>query len=822
MSPTANRAFVALEGGGSVLMFDTASYALVASAAVGLNARHLAVSADGANLYVSRFVTPPLPGEGTSAPVPTAATGGEVVQLSATSLALVRTIVLQHSDKPDAENQGRGIPNYLGAAVISPDGTQAYVPGKQDNVQRGALRDGTGLNFQSTVRAVSSRIALASHTEDPNARIDHDNASLASAAVFDPRGVYLFVALETSREVAVVNAFSGQQLFRVDVGRAPQGLALSPDGKRLYVSHFMDRTVGVRDLAPLLDQGVFDLPALATLSAVGTEKLAANVLLGKQLFYDARDPRLARDRYMSCASCHSDGGHDGRTWDMTGFGEGLRNTSALRGRGGMGHGALHWSNNFDEVQDFEGQIRNLAGGTGLMTDADFTAGTRSQPLGTKKAGVSADLDALAAYLGSLGTFATAPARPGAATLSANAMAGKAVFTTLNCASCHSGAAFSGSGANTLVDIGTLKPSSGSRLGGPLAGIDVPTLRDVWATAPYLHDGSAPTLDAAVRAHRGITVSDTDLASLTAYLREIGSDEPDATPAAGNGTGLTASYFNSKTLSGTPVLTRIEAVDFDWGTAAPAAGVTADNFSVRWAGTLIVPATGTYRFQTVSDDGVRLWIDGAAVIDHWAEHSVTTDTSAGVNLVAGQRVAIRLDYFEGGSDATMRLRWLTPGNAAAVAIPASALLPQPTVVTVTGLTGSYFNNATLSGTAALTRIEAVDFDWGNGSPGPGVNADNFSVRWSGSMVMPTAGSYRFQTVSDDGVRLWINGTRLVNNWTDHGATTDTTSSVSFSAGQRVSVRMEYYDRTGGTTARLRWRLPGTSDYVAVPAASLSPN
>ena len=118
-----------------------------------------------------------------------------------------------------------------------------------------------------------------------------------------------------------------------------------------------------RDLAPLLDQGVFDLPALATLNAVGSEKLAANVLLGKQLFYDARDPRLARDRYMSCASCHSDGGQDGRTWDLTGFGEGLRNTVALRGRGGMGHGALHWSNNFDEVQDFEGQIRNLAGGS---------------------------------------------------------------------------------------------------------------------------------------------------------------------------------------------------------------------------------------------------------------------------------------------------------------------------------------------------------------------------------------------------------------------------------------------------------------------------
>jgi hypothetical protein len=79
------------------------------------------------------------------------------------------------------------------------------------------------------------------------------------------------------------------------------------------------------------------------------------------------------------------------------MGEGLRNTVSLRGRAGA-QGFLHWSANFDEVQDFEAQIRTLAGGSGLMSDADFNAGTRSQPLGTPKAGVSADLDALAAYV----------------------------------------------------------------------------------------------------------------------------------------------------------------------------------------------------------------------------------------------------------------------------------------------------------------------------------------------------------------------------------------------------------------------------------------
>ena len=67
------------------------------------------------------------------------------------------------------------------------------------------------------------------------------------------------------------------------------------------------------------------------------------VLAGKQLFYDARDTRLAREGYMSCASCHNDGGSDGRVWDLTGMGEGLRNTVSLRGKGGMAHGFLHWS-----------------------------------------------------------------------------------------------------------------------------------------------------------------------------------------------------------------------------------------------------------------------------------------------------------------------------------------------------------------------------------------------------------------------------------------------------------------------------------------------
>ena len=558
--------------------------------------------------------------------------------------------------------------------AISPDGTQAYVPSKQDNLQRGVLRDGSGLNFQNTVRAISSRIVMGSQAEDLASRIDHDNASVASAAAFDPLGVYLFVALETSREVAVLDAHNRNQLMRIDVGRAPQGLLVSPDRKTLYVMNFMDRTVGAFDLTPLLQQGLASVTPLATVAAVGSEKLSATVLKGKQFFYDARDTRLARDRYMSCAACHNDGGQDGRVWDLSGAGEGLRNTIALRGRGGMGQGFLHWSNNFDEVQDFEGQIRALAGGTGLMSDADFNAGTRSQPLGDAKAGRSADLDALAAYLGSLNAFEPSANRPSASTLSSSASAGRTLFQSMNCAACHSGAAFSASGSSNPQDIGTIKASSGQRLGAALTGIDVPTLRDVWATAPYLHDGSAATVEAAVRAHSGVTIGDANLAQLGAYLREIGADEATAPSPVGSGTGLRANYFNNITLSGNPVLSRTEAVDFNWASGSPGSGVSSNNFSVRWTGTVYAATTGSYRFQTSSDDGVRVWVNGVQVINNWTDHGATTNTSAAISLTAGQFVTIKVEYYEKGGQAVMRLRWQTPGTTGYTAIPRSSLFP----------------------------------------------------------------------------------------------------------------------------------------------------
>jgi mono/diheme cytochrome c family protein len=330
------------------------------------------------------------------------------------------------------------------------------------------------------------------------------------------------------------------------------------------------------------------------------------------------------------------------------------------------------------VQDFEGQIRALSAGTGLMSDGDFAAGTRSQPLGDTKAGRSADLDALAAYLGSLSAFASSPHRGPSGALTAGAVAGRAVFAAA-CAGCHGGDAFTDSGALVLHDVGTIKASSGARLGGPLAGIDTPTLRDAWATAPYLHDGSAATVEDAIRAHANLNLSASELADVAAFTRQIGGEEPavsgPAAPPPPAGSGLTGQYFGNATLAGTPVLTRVEAVDFDWEWDAPAPEIAAENFSVRWTGQVTAPASGSYTFETVSDDGMRLWVNGSLIIDFWTDHAPATRDGAPVVLAAGQRYDIKVEYYEKSGRAVMQLRWITPGASAATAIPGGQLYPQ---------------------------------------------------------------------------------------------------------------------------------------------------
>jgi hypothetical protein len=139
---------------------------------------------------------------------------------------------------------------------------------------------------------------------------------------------------------------------------------------------------------------------------------------------------------------------------------------------------------------------------------------------------------------------------------------------------------------------------------------------------------------------------------------------------------------------------------------------------------------------------------------------------------------------------------------------------------TGLLGTYFDNTSFSG-APRTRLDpTVNFTWGTGSPASGIGADTFSVRWTGSVQPQFTQTYTFYTQSDSGVRLWVNGRQLVNNWTDH-ALTENSGSIALTAGQRYDVRIDYYESTNTAAMRLLWSSPSTVKAV-VPTARLFPS
>jgi hypothetical protein len=135
----------------------------------------------------------------------------------------------------------------------------------------------------------------------------------------------------------------------------------------------------------------------------------------------------------------------------------------------------------------------------------------------------------------------------------------------------------------------------------------------------------------------------------------------------------------------------------------------------------------------------------------------------------------------------------------------------------GLTGEYFSGVGLN-VLKFSRVDAgLDFNWGLGSADPRLAVDLFSVRWMGRVKTDVAGLYGFHVQSDDGVRLWVNGQLLVNNWSDHPLT-ENTGTLSLPAGVWVNLRLEYYERAGSAVLRLLWTPPGQAKRL-VPAEAL---
>jgi uncharacterized protein YraI len=257
--------------------------------------------------------------------------------------------------------------------------------------------------------------------------------------------------------------------------------------------------------------------------------------------------------------------------------------------------------------------------------------------------------------------------------------------------------------------------------------------------------------------------------------------------AQNNTPWDAAYFNNSNLSGNPTARHsVAGVNFNWGSGSPASGVGVDNWSARFYDDPFFNA-GRYRFTVLADDGVRLYVRGQLLIDTFNNTRPNQQLVADVDLPTGNSDVL-VEFREFSGNAFISLSWQQISSTV------------PTVPPTNPVPGNgqwlaqYFNNRNLSNNPTTTVYEtSPTHDWGTAAPANGIPADNFSVRWSGTQYF-NAGAHRLTVTVDDGVRVYINGVLILNEW--HGAPTIATYTrdIQLSAGN-ANIVIEYYDEIG---------------------------
>lgn len=484
-TPNGSHVYVSLSYPSKVLEIETTSYKVTRTLAAPPFARGLAISPDATRLYVTAYHT-----------------------------AHVHCIDIKSGQTTD---RWSGVPsdNLARQVVLHPTRPKAYVPHIRSATER-AHGEGSIFPYVSILDTDTpptpeskrwKRIPMDSFT---GVRVTANPWEIA----LSPDARRLYVVFSGTNDLFVCDVVDDdyrEVRYRaaINLGNNPRAVRVSPDNATFYIYNALDFAVVAYDAKSL--RPTHTIP-------VTQNPLPDEILHGKRLFYSALQPMVGR-KWISCSSCHPDGETDARTWQNP---EGLRDTPPLAEMAWT-H-PLHWSADRDEVQDFEHTIRgNLMQGRGLIK------GKVNPDLGPPNKGLSKDLDAVSAY----SNTHKAPLSPHAKSgLSESARRGRAIFFSAEsrCATCHVGPYFTN---QTKHDVHTGPPHNGdaSEKMGP--AYDTPTLLGLYKSAPYLHDGKAPTLlDVLTTRNRqdqhGKTshLSPAELADLVEFLKALPYEDPE--------------------------------------------------------------------------------------------------------------------------------------------------------------------------------------------------------------------------------------------------------------------------------------------------------
>lgn len=433
---SANYAFVSLFGAHQIAVLDLATRAVVRRVDVEPFPAGLALTGD--ELFITHFYS------------------GRVTQLSTTAL-VVQTVF---SAQPDAN---------LSNFVLARNG-RLFLP------QTLSHSNNLNLTAETTASPIVNVLNPANRQTEPYLLYSEEQAvNVPVAVALSPSAAWMFVASAGTDEVAIVETTSHRLAGFVSVGHWPRALTLSSDGSQLFINNALDGAVTMMRVEyPNVKENSMPQLSYEASVTVTTQSLSPEIWLGKQLFNSAKPPMS--NGWLSCATCHFEGGQDTRTW--LGFPDGPRNTPALFALNETA--PYHWSGDLDELQDVEITVQRIQHGSGLL------GGTLQPPLGQLNAGRSAELDALAAYISSI------PVPPASHTPDSQTIArGLKTFERWGCVACHTGPQLTD---QQLHDLGQDNIGDPALQRNPHGmNFDTPALVGVWLTPPYFHDGSSLTL-----------------------------------------------------------------------------------------------------------------------------------------------------------------------------------------------------------------------------------------------------------------------------------------------------------------------------------------
>ena len=616
LTPDGSRAYVTNSASNTVSVIDTASNTVVATIKIpGVQPRGIAITNNNGGtgqqfVYVTQFLSQPTASGGVNLDQ---GSEGKVFVLSTTDDAQIQgAITLAAHDTGFAADRTKfggtdaeptfAYPNQLQALVLkngrgylpnvaaSPEGpvkfnvdTQAFLS-VFDVAAKSELAGGT-INLHAAVKAQTFKPKL--FVANPWA-IAFKHASNDGYVVSAASDVLVKITLDANGVPSVVtNTAEGDttQVTHIDVGKNPRGVVINNADTRAYVMNYISKDVSVIDLtaSPEVE---FARVSSADLPASGSD--GAKFLLGNELFNSSRGEfdegvaeRLSNEGWQACASCHPDGLSDGVVWA---FASGPRKTVPLNGTFSPSNQTgdqriLNYSAVFDEVEDFELNIRGVSGGPGLIV----LAGTTDQDPNVKAfdppnaARVQLHVDGIAAWDAIVAWTQSRIPSPVSpyhgvdpnSELGQQIAQGSQLFAQANCQACHGGAKWAtnqvdfprtspfqetltpgaapepplGQLARFLRQVGTFdladpleKNANNQQALGQL-GYNPPSLLSIYAFSPYLHNGACLTLDCVLenQTHRdaggatGVLDDPAAQAVLVQFLISIDASTPPVSP-----------------------------------------------------------------------------------------------------------------------------------------------------------------------------------------------------------------------------------------------------------------------------------------------------